>query len=70
MFEKVASRCKELMDVVVTQSPQKQAFLVYHPSSDSDWSAHRNDFYASFLEAAGTVNVLKDNGPDACRRYE
>ena len=39
------------------------AFLVYHPSENSDWSAHRNDFYASFLEASGTINVLADDGP-------
>lgn len=37
--------------------------MVYHPSNESDWNAHRNDFYASFLEAAGAINVLKDNGP-------
>ncbi|MEO0338088.1 MAG: ABC transporter substrate-binding protein [Bacteroidota bacterium] len=63
IFEKIESRCTELMDLVAEQSPKKKAFLVYHPSDNSDWNAHRNDFYASFLEAAGAENLLKDGGP-------
>ena len=63
IFRKVADRCEELMRLAADQTFKKQAFLVYHPSGESDWNAHRNDFYASFLEAAGAVNVLRDSGP-------
>ncbi len=63
IFARIAARCQELMQLAAAQRPQQHAFLVYHPSDQSDWNAHRNDFYASFLEAAGAVNVLKDNGP-------
>ncbi len=50
------------MKMAHKQEPKVTAFILYHPSSESDWSAHRNDFYASFLAAAGAVNVLADNG--------
>lgn len=63
IFNSVAGRCKELMQLAAAQTPRQKAFLVYHPSDESDWNAHRNDFYASFLEAAGAENVLKDKGP-------
>lgn len=63
IFNTVVARCEELMTLTSTKSPKKEAFLVYHPSGESDWNAHRNDFYAAFLEAAGAINVLKDNGP-------
>lgn len=63
IFSRIATRCQELMQLVAAQALQPQAFLVYFPSNESDWDAHRNDFYASFLEAAGAKNVLKDDGP-------
>ncbi|WP_299534668.1 ABC transporter substrate-binding protein [Ulvibacterium sp.] len=63
LFEKVVTRCGHLMERVRQKEEKKTAFLVYHPSESSDWSAHRNDFYASFLEAAGAINVLADDGP-------
>ncbi|WP_422080602.1 ABC transporter substrate-binding protein [Ulvibacterium sp.] len=63
LFEEVVTRCKQLMDKVRQKEEKATAFLVYHPSENSDWSAHRNDFYASFLEAAGAINVLADDGP-------
>ncbi len=63
IFQHVDERCQELMQLAAMQESKKRAFLVYHPSDKSDWNAHRNDFYASFLEAAGSDNVLKDNGP-------
>ncbi len=63
VFERVAARCEELMRLAAGQANKKSAFLVYYPSDKSDWNAHRNDFYASFLEAAGAENVLKDDGP-------
>ncbi len=63
IFNSVADRCEELMRLAAAQTPRQKAFLVYHPSDESDWNAHRNDFYASFLEAAGADNALKDKGP-------
>ncbi len=63
IFNRIAARCEELMKLSQSQNPKQKAFLLYHPSDQSDWNAHRNDFYASFLEAAGAENVLKDNGP-------
>jgi len=63
IFEHVVGRCDSLMELVKNKATKKTSFLVYHPSDGSDWNAHRNDFYASFLEAAGSVNVLEDNGP-------
>ena len=63
IFEQVLTRCQKLMAMAATQAPKKRSFLVYHPSGESDWNAHRNDFYSAFLEAAGTENVLKDDGP-------
>ena len=63
IFQRVVDRCQELMQMARSQTEEKEAFLVYHPSGKSDWSAHRNDFYASFIEAIGVENVLKDDGP-------
>ena len=63
LFTQIADRCQELMQLTAEQASKPKAFMLYHPSSDSDWSAHRNDFYASFLSAAGAINVLADNGP-------
>ncbi|MEM9001020.1 MAG: ABC transporter substrate-binding protein [Bacteroidota bacterium] len=63
LFEEIVERCKVLMEKVNQKEEKVTAFLVYHPSDNSDWSAHRNDFYASFLEAAGATNVLADDGP-------
>ena len=51
------------MQLVANQRAPQKAFLLYHPPNESDWNAHRNDFYASFLVAAGAENVLQDNGP-------
>lgn len=63
LFSRIVRRCQELSLLVEGKSPKVKAFMTYFPSSESDWSAHRNDFYASFLEAAGAENVLKDDGP-------
>ena len=63
IFSQVAKRCEVMMKLVQTQERKRSAFLAYHPSNESDWNVHRNDFYASFLEAAGAENVLKNNGP-------
>lgn len=63
LFTQIADRCEELMRLTAEQETKPTAFLLYHPSSDSDWSAHRNDFYASFLDAAGAINILADEGP-------
>ncbi|MEM9647148.1 MAG: ABC transporter substrate-binding protein [Bacteroidota bacterium] len=63
LFGEVEQRCQSLMEKVRAKGEKTTAFLVYHPSESSDWSAHRNDFYASFLEASGAVNVLADDGP-------
>lgn len=63
LFGEIKDRCRQLMDKVAQIKDRVNAFLVYHPSENSDWSAHRNDFYAAFLEAAGAINVLADDGP-------
>lgn len=63
LFNQIANRCNELKKMTNEQERKTTAFILYHPSSESDWSAHRNDFYASFLAAAGAINVLADNGP-------
>ncbi len=63
VFEEVVTRCERLMERVREKEEKATAFLVYHPSESSDWSAHRNDYYASFLEAGGAINVLADDGP-------
>lgn len=63
LFNQIADRCNELMKMANEQESKVSAFILYHPSSESDWSAHRNDFYASFLSAAGAINVLADDGP-------
>ena len=63
LFEEIVQRCNQLMESVGQENEKVTAFLVYYPSENSDWSAHRNDFYASFVEAAGAINVLADNGP-------
>ncbi|MEM7372465.1 MAG: ABC transporter substrate-binding protein [Bacteroidota bacterium] len=64
LFDKIVQRCLELRQLLDTNSSSPKAFMTYFPSSDSDWSVHRNDFYASFLEFAGVQNVLKDDGPN------
>ncbi len=63
IFEGIVRRCQELIQLANNQSPRVKAFKTYFPSAESDWSVHRNDFYASFLEAAGADNPLKDDGP-------
>lgn len=63
IFQEVVTRCERLMEKVQEKEEKATAFLVYHPSESSDWSAHRNDYYASFLEAGGAINVLADDGP-------
>ncbi len=63
LFAQIEFRCQELMRLTEAQEAKPSAFMLYHPSSESDWSAHRNDFYASFLTAAGAINVLADDGP-------
>ncbi len=62
LFEKIESRCNELISAVENNGEKATSFLLYYPSSNSDWEAHRNDFYASYLQAIST-NVLKDDGP-------
>lgn len=63
LFTQIEDRCNELIRLTTEQGIKPSAFMLYHPSSESDWSAHRNDFYASFLAAAGAINVLADDGP-------
>ena len=62
LFSQIKTRCEKLMDEVARQSASKTSFLLYHPSDEADWKAHRNDFYASYLQAVSN-NVLKDDGP-------
>ncbi len=59
---KLSTGVKNLITEVEAQEDQVRSFLLYHPSNNGDWSAHRNDFYSSYLQAV-SVNVLKDNGP-------
>lgn len=61
IFDRVERRCQELSDMVSAQPKKVTAFWLYHPSDESDWSAHRNDFMASYLESAGAINLLKSN---------
>ena len=63
LFDSIATRCQTLMDLAAQQKTKTSAFKTYFPSSDSDWSVHRNDFYAALLESAGAENILKDEGP-------
>ncbi len=62
LFNQIESRCNELMQMVENESARVTSFLLYHPSNVSDWNAHRNDFYASYLQAVSS-NVLQDDGP-------
>lgn len=64
IFDRVEKRCQELSDLVLSQPKKVTAFWLYHPSDESDWSAHRNDFMASYLESAGALNLLKSNDTD------
>ncbi|MFM7856936.1 MAG: ABC transporter substrate-binding protein [Flammeovirgaceae bacterium] len=64
LFGRIEKRCLELQARVASIPKKVKAFWLYHPSDQSDWSAHRNDFMASFLESAGAVNVLKSNDTD------
>ena len=61
-FEDVRERSEKLITQVSSLPKKKTSFLLYHPSNEADWKAHRNDFYASYLEAISN-NVLEDNGP-------
>ncbi|MEM6815700.1 MAG: hypothetical protein AAF600_15165 [Bacteroidota bacterium] len=62
LFERIKSRCNELITLVENYGEKATSFLLYYPSSNSDWEAHRNDFYASYLQAI-SLNVLKNEGP-------
>ena len=62
LFNNIEERCNALQAMVANLPEKKTSFLVYHPSNQSDWNAHRNDFYASYLQAVSN-NVLKDDGP-------
>lgn len=61
LFDNIRERCESLIRKVA-EIDKKNTFLLYHPSDQSDWKAHRNDFYASYLQAISN-NVLQDNGP-------
>ncbi len=62
LFDRILRRCEDLMAKVEANPNQVKTFLLYHPSDNADWKAHRNDFYASYLQVIST-NVLKDDGP-------
>ncbi len=62
LFDQIKERCDALMEQVESLPEKKTTFLVYHPSDEADWKAHRNDFYASYLQAVSN-NILKDDGP-------
>lgn len=62
LFDNIRERCETLIDRVAKLPEKKSTFLLYFPSDEADWKAHRNDFYASYLQAVSN-NVLKDNGP-------
>ncbi|MEM6800297.1 MAG: ABC transporter substrate-binding protein [Bacteroidota bacterium] len=62
-FDKIVQRSEELKSLSAKNTSKKTVFMTYHPSSESDWSVHRNDFYTSFLAYAGAVNILQDEGP-------
>lgn len=62
LYNQIKSRCQQLIELVESKPSKANSFLLYHPSGEGDWAAHRNDFYASYLQAVST-NVLKDNGP-------
>ncbi len=64
LFGRIEQRCLELQTRVASIPKMVKAFWLYHPSEQGDWSAHRNDFMASYLESAGAVNVLKSNDTD------
>ena len=62
LFEKIRERCESLINKVAQLKEKKSTFLLYFPSDEAEWKAHRNDFYASYLQAV-SHNVLKDDGP-------
>ncbi len=62
LYGQIKNRCRQLIELVASQPSKANSFLLYHPAGEGDWAAHRNDFYASYLQAVST-NVLKDNGP-------
>lgn len=62
LFDTIASRCELLTRQVADLQDKATSFLLYHPSNQGDWKAHRNDFYSSYLKAVST-NILQDNGP-------
>ncbi len=62
LFEKIESRCNELITLVENRDEKAKSFLLDFPSNRGDWSAHRNDYYAAYLQDV-SINVLKDDGP-------
>ncbi len=62
-FKPVEEKCLELTALVKPIKNKVKACWLYYPSAESDWSAHRNGFIASYLADAGAVNVLQDDGP-------
>ena len=62
LFDQIETRCNTLIKEVASQPERVTSFLLYFPSDQSDWKAHRNDYYASYLETV-SHNVLKDDGP-------
>jgi len=62
-FEAVEKKCLELTSLLSESPKPVAACWLYFPSNESDWSAHRNDFMASYLTGAGAKNVLQDDGP-------
>lgn len=62
LFEEIEASCNTLISEVASLPEKATTFLLYFPSNESDWKAHRNDYYASYLDAV-SQNVLKDDGP-------
>ncbi len=66
LFTRIETRCLKLMQLAHQQRPPVKV-LSFHPSNGLGF-AHRNDFFASYLTAAGGVNVLADQGPNRVAR--
>ena len=64
LFDSISTQYHKLVNLTKDQPSRIKAFATYFPSGESDWSAHRNDFFAHTLEASGAENVLKDEGPN------
>ncbi len=62
-FNSVEEKCLELTSLVKSITVNVKACWLYYPSAESDWSANRNGFIASYLIDAGAINVLQNNGP-------